>query len=192
VDFPHSLADDLDALTEALGDPVLDLGAVLGVLTDDLLAVVPSYLGLSITLRVDRIPVTFTFLTAPVDVRASLWLSLVPPESPAQGGNVVFFASTPCAFRSLADDAWWMVALYGQAVLDGHLPPTGLPCGDGLSSLAEFSEINQAIGVLIATGHAAPEARDELGRRANCHQRTLLETARELLGTAAGKKDPAG
>src|SRR5512141_1886745 len=112
VDFPPSLADDLGALTEALGDPVLDLGAVLGVLTDDLLAVVPSYLGLSITLRVDRIPVTFTFLTAAVDVRASLWLPLVPPGSPAQGGNVVFFASTPCAFRGLADDARWMLALY--------------------------------------------------------------------------------
>ncbi len=192
MDFPHSLADDLDVLTEALGDPVLDLGAVLGVLTDDLLAVVPSYLGLSMTLQVDRTPVTFTFLTAAVagDVCASLWLPLVPSGAPGRGGNVVFFASTPGAFRDLADDARWMFTLYGQAVLDGHLLATGPVGREGSSSLGDFSDINQAIGVLIAMGHAAPEAQDELHRRADSDQRTLLKTARDLLDAVTGEGHP--
>ncbi|MGS0687292.1 ANTAR domain-containing protein [Nakamurella sp. GG22] len=191
MDFPLSLADDLDVLTQALGDPVLDLGAVLGVLTDDLLAVVPSYLGLSMTLQVDRTPVTFTFLTAAgcADVRASLWLPLVPPGAPGRGGNVVFFAATSGAFRDLADDARWMFTLYGQAVLDGHLPSAGPAGREDSSSLGDFSDINQAIGVLIAMGHAAPEAQDELHRRARSCQRTLLETARDLLGTVGASGD---
>ncbi len=189
MEFPPSFADDLDVLTEALGDPVLDLGAVLGVLTDDLLAVVPSYLGLSLTLQVDRNPVTFSFVTAatPADVRASLWLPLLPPRSArGRGGNVVFFASAPGAFRDLADDARWMFTLYGQAALDRHLPSTG-PAGPGGSvSVAEFSDINQAIGVLIAMGHPAPEAEGELQHRAHTGRCTLLEAARSLLGTVVG------
>jgi hypothetical protein len=192
VELPHSFADDLDVLTEALGDPVLDLGAVLSVLTDDLVAVVPSYLGLSLTLRVDRTPVTFSFVTAasPADVRASLRLPLLPPRSPGgRGGNVVFFASAPGAFRDLADDARWMFTLYGRAALDRDLP-SSVPSGTGGAiSPAEFSDINQAIGVLIAMGHPAPAAEGELQRRADSRRCTLPDTARELLDTVSGQ-DP--
>ena len=58
METPRSLTDDLDALTEALDDPVLDLEAVLNVLTDDLSVAIPSYLGLSITLKIDGNPCT--------------------------------------------------------------------------------------------------------------------------------------
>lgn len=183
MDFPHSLADDLDILTEAIGDPVMDLEAVLNVLTDDLTAAVPSFLGLSMTLQIDETPFTLDSFTASdgEDARASLWLPLVPRGAPRPSGDVIFYAWAPDAFSDLADDARWMFHLDGQAVMDRHLPRINAAGRAGISGLREFSDINQAIGVLISMGHSAREAHIELHRRALRAHLPVLETARDLL-----------
>ncbi len=60
MDFPYALCRHLGALTDARDDPRTDLQAVLAVLADDLTAVVPSFLGLSMTLHLDGDPITLT------------------------------------------------------------------------------------------------------------------------------------
>lgn len=183
MDLPHSLADDLDVLTEALGDPVLDLEAVLTVLTDDLTAAVPSFLGLSMTLQVDEKPFTLNSFTGPFgeEARASLWLPLVPRGAPRPSGDVIFYGWANDAFSDLADDARSMFAFDGHAVMDRHLPRITAAGQVGIRGLREFSDINQAIGVLISMGHTAWEAQIELHRRALRTHRTVLETACDLL-----------
>ena len=88
MDLPHALVEGLTLLSDALDDPLIDLEAVLDVLTDDLIGAVPMYLGLTITLHVEDSPVIRENLVAaleemtPVDVvgtaedegTARLWL----------------------------------------------------------------------------------------------------------------------
>ena len=49
VEFPPALVHELDVLSGALDDPGPDLHAMLRLLTDDLTAAIPSFLGLIIT-----------------------------------------------------------------------------------------------------------------------------------------------
>jgi len=185
MSFSHTLAEDLDALTEALGDPVLDLEAVLSVLTDDLTSAVPGYLGFSMTLYRDGTPITMTSLvtTTAAGACASLWLPLAPLGALRPDGHMIFYASAIGAFDDLTADARWMFNLNGAVVVDGHLLPINSPIQPGFQGLEEFSEINQALGTLIATGLTASDARIELDRRACQDQRTVLDTARGLLST---------
>jgi hypothetical protein len=178
VESPRSLADDLEALTEALGDPVLDLEAVLSVLTDDLLTAIPSYLGMSITLSIDGSHCTLNSSAESMRLRAmaSLWLPLDPHEA---GGHVVFYARDSGAFADLAEDAMWMLRRDGQAVVDRHLTAATGIGPEGIHGLAEFGEVNQALGVLSAMGHQSAHA--ELYRRALGADRTILQTARNIL-----------
>ena len=178
METPRSLADDLDALTEALDDPVLDLEAVLNVLTDDLLTAIPSFLGMSITLSIDGSPCTLNSSAESMRLRAmsSLWLPLDPHEA---GGHVVFYARDSGAFDDLADDARWMFSRDGQAVVDRHLTAASGIGTEGIHGLAEFGDINQALGVLSAMGHRSAHA--ELYRRALGSDRTILQTARNIL-----------
>ena len=50
------LTQQLGDLTITLDDPGTDLKAMLDVLSDDLTAAVPSYLGLTLTLQLDHGP----------------------------------------------------------------------------------------------------------------------------------------
>jgi hypothetical protein len=181
LETPRSLPDDLDALTEALDDPVLDLEAVLSVLTDDLLTAIPSYLGMSITVIIDGSPCTLNSSAESMRLRAmsSLWLPLDPLGAGGHGGHVVFYARDTGAFDDLADDARWMFSRDGQAVVDRHLTAATGIGPEGIHGLAEFSDINQALGVLSAMGHASAHA--ELYRRAVGADRTILQTARTIL-----------
>jgi len=181
VETPRTLTEDLDALTDALDDPVLDLEAVLNVLTDDLSVAIPSYLGLSITLKVDGNSCTLNSSAASSPLRAmsSLWLPLTPQETDRPGGHVVFYARDSGAFVDLAEDARWMFSDNGQAVIDRHLTVASGIGTDGIHGLAELSEINQAVGVLSAMGHTA--AKGELLRQAQGADRTVLQTARDIL-----------
>jgi hypothetical protein len=96
-----------------------------------------------------------------------------------QGGQVIFYARDPGAFGDLADDARRMLSRNGQVVVDRHLTEVAGMGDAGIHGLAEFSDINQAVGVLSAMGHQA--AQNELHRQALEADRTVLQTARDIL-----------
>ena len=123
MDVPPALIEGLTLLSDALDDPVMDLEAILSVLTDDLVSAIPSYLGLIITLHVDGNPVIVSTLDSARNgqARASLMLSLMPPGPAAAAGSVAFYSGAAGAFIELADDARWIFNLNGPPVLDGHL-----------------------------------------------------------------------
>ena len=81
---------------------------------------------------------------------------------------MVFYAATPGAFRTLiegTDPA--NGSLDGVYLLDPHLPlVTDLPHQVGISGLDEVTDLNRAIGVLLAQGCTLGQARTEMRRRA--------------------------
>ena len=126
MEYSPALVETLTLLSDALDDPITDLQAVLSVLTDDLAAAIPSYLGLTVTLHVQDDSVIVSTLDAdPVDVRASLLLPLLPLGASAVTGSVAFYSGSGGAFIDLADDAKWIFNLAGPPVLDAHLPAAG-------------------------------------------------------------------
>jgi hypothetical protein len=180
MSLPRAVAQGLAVLSEGLVDPASDLQAMLGRLTDGLTAAVPSYLGLTFTMQVDDDVVAVTTANAG-RARSSLLLplsSLVPTLS----GSLILYAADSGAFIDLADDARWIFNLDNHAVLDSQLPAQlAGPAAASTHGLAEFSDINQAVGVLLEEGRTPPQAHTELRRRALVSHRALPETARELL-----------
>ncbi len=194
VEVPPELIEGLTLLSDALDDPIVDLEAILSVLTDDLVSAIPDYLGLIITLHIDGNPVIISTLDGARsgEARASLLLSLLPVGPTAASGSVAFFSGAAGAFIGLADDARWIFNLKGAPVLDRHLT-TGLngSASAGIQGLLAHTNINQAIGVLIEEGHTPDGARDELTRRSRSSGRSLPETAMELLDDMAPPDGPA-
>jgi hypothetical protein len=180
-----ALVEGLTLLSDALDDPISDLQAVLSVLTDDLAAAIPTYLGLTVTLHVQGDSVIVSTLdTGHVDVRASLLLPLLPVGASATTGSVAFYSGTGGAFIDLADDAKWIFNLNGPPVLDAHLPAAGSDPGD-IRGLTALSDLNQAVGVLVEDGHTPHDAHTELRRRAHRAGQSIPDAARQLLGTLA-------
>jgi hypothetical protein len=186
-----ALLHGLDLLSEGLTDPVVDLRAVLSVLTDDLNDLIPAYIGLTVTLHVDENPVILSTLEAvnTNEIRASLLLPLCALWSSEIDGSVTFYSGTAGAFVDLADDAEWILGLDCPPLLDVHLP-FGSVDPPGIRGLTPISEINQAIGVLIEDGHTPSDARTELRRRAARTGQTVAATAHQLLDTLP-RPDPA-
>ncbi|MEP6559725.1 MAG: hypothetical protein ABJD68_01440, partial [Nakamurella sp.] len=140
----------------------------------------------SLSLNLDDVPMTLNSFAggAAELVQSSLWLPLAPRDTELPSGHVVFYAQVAGAFNDLAQDAGWMLVLDRQAVLDGHLSP--VTAGqDGIRGFREFSDINQAAGVLIAMGETPESARTELHRRALLTNQTVLDAARDLLSSIA-------
>jgi hypothetical protein len=193
VDVPSSLIEGLTLLSDALDDPVMDLEAILSVLTDDLVSAIPSYLGLIIILHVDGNPIIVSTLDSSRNgrARASLMLSLLPTVPGAAAGSVAFYSGEPGAFIELADDARWIFNLNGPPVLDGHLT-LGRDGAEpaGIRGLTAHTNINQAIGVLIEEGHTRDGARAELARRSVGTGRSLPEIALQLLDDITPPDEP--
>jgi hypothetical protein len=184
MEYSPSLVEGLSLLSDALDDPITDLQAVLSVLTDDLTAAVPGYLGLTVTLHVQDNPVVVTTLDAgnTMEIRASLLLPLLPLGADATTGSVAFYSGSGGAFIDLADDARWIFNLDGPPVLDGHLPPVGGD-PDGVRGLPALSDLNQAVGVLVEEGHTQHDAHTELRRRAHRDGQSIPDVVRRLLST---------
>jgi hypothetical protein len=182
MEFPRALSEQLSALTDALDHPGTDLQAVLAVLVDDLMIAVPSFLGLTLTLRLGGDPITLTAIDA--DRAATAGASLQLPLDHLAGAGpdsvAVFYAASPGAFVEMAAETRRTYCLDGQVVMDSHLanPATGVA---GLSGLDDLATINQAVGVLIDQGHRPDKAHDELLRRADYDRTRLPETARSML-----------
>jgi hypothetical protein len=180
VDFPSLFTDRLDALTDALDGSGDDLHAILSVLTDDLKAAVPSFVGLSVTVHVDGDAITVVAMNSRT-AAASMLLPLAPLTGLPDRSHMVFYAANPGAFIDLAADTRAAYGLDGDVVLDGHLPPPDITGLSGADELAERSDINQAIGVLIEDGHPPTLARRELDTRAAAAGVTVHRIAKDIL-----------
>jgi hypothetical protein len=183
------LSTQLGALTNALDDPGIDLQVVIAEVAGDVIAAVPSFLGLTMTLLLDDRPVTVTAIAADLAAAAgaSLQLPLGPLAGAAPGSSVVFYAGRPGAFVDLAADTRYAYGLGSDVVLDGHLTPhaRAVQTHPGVYGSDEIRLINQAIGVLIGYGHLPGEAHDELLRRAAHHGGGLPGVAEDLLTSNA-------
>lgn len=71
--------------------------------------------------------------------------------------------------------------------LNEHLNPSSKP---ELIGLAEYSQINQAIGVLLACGHTREQARAELWHRASDVPCDLHTAAQAIINRAELGVDP--
>lgn len=200
MEFPASLSRQLSDLTDALDAPGTDLQAILAVLIDDVTAAVPSFLGLTMTLRLAGEPITLHAIE-PITVRAarsSLQLPLDPLAGAGPGSVAVFYAGDADAFAVLAVDIRRLYGLDGEVLLDRHLPGPGTD-PPGVIDPAQATAIHRAIGFLIGRGLPPEDAARELDRRAAVAGRTLLAASHDLLnakdtrataGTADGI-DPA-
>ncbi len=185
MDNSPALMEGLSLLSDALDEPITDLQAVLSVLTDDLTAAIPAYLGLTVTLLVqDDSVIVSTLDTSHEEVRASLLLPLLPLGKNALAGSVAFYSGTGGAFIDLAGDAKWIFNLAGPPVLDAQLLPAGIDA-TGIRGLTALSDLNQAVGVLVEDGHTPQDAHTELRRRAHHQGQTIPDAARHLLDTLA-------
>ena len=186
--LPDTLTGQLNELTMALDDPGTDLQAILEVLIDDVATVVSSFLGLTMTLLLDGIPVTLTAVEAdlvPVS-GTSLELPLSSLLGGRLGGSVVFYARRPGAFVDLATDLQLLCAPGGRVVLDGHRPSPSDPAHQaGVTGMVELAQFNRAIGVLIARGNTPIEAHSELRRRATDSRRSVLDAASDVLSSTS-------
>jgi hypothetical protein len=185
VDVSVALAADLNALTDALDEPRADLETLLRALGADSRKAVSSYLGLTMTLIIDGYPVTLTTIHPtdppdPADAVASLRLPLSALCRADPGSMLVIYAGNAGAFVDLAADLSFALRLGPDIlVLDEDLVPSSNPAG--VSGLAEMSQINQAIGILIGRGQTPDSARAELNRLADLAQTTLHAIARQLV-----------
>ncbi len=193
MDFRASLSQQLSDLTDALDDPGTDLQVILAVLVDDLTAAVPSFLGLTMTLRVDGESVALTAIEAGAvrAARSSLQLPLDPMAGAGPGSAVVFYARDVDAFAELAADTRRLHGVDGQVVLDRNLPGGDAVQSPMVTDRAQGAVIHRAIGLLIERGLTPEQAGRELRLRAAATGSALTDTADHLLRTGAADLGPA-
>jgi len=189
VDHNNSLVVGLTRLNANLANPEILLENELRNLSNDLARAVNSYLGLEITITDIAGPVS---LTAWRDDRnhdvigSSLLISLPSICAATPGSTLILYAAKPGAFVDLTADLSFALGEPLTAfVLDQHLDHH-LHAGahSELTGLAEFSQINRAIGVLVACGHTPKQAHAELWHRATDAHQDLHTTAKVILSSA--------
>jgi hypothetical protein len=177
------LTEQLGELTITLGDPGTDLKAMLDVLSDDLTAAVPSYLGLTLTLHLDQGPVTLTTVDTDLALAAGARIEFPLATMPSvdHAGTLVCYARRPGSFVALAAETGLVLRPRGQHILDDPKPSTAPTQPAGISGLGNLTVINRAIGVLISGGRSPAQAHAELLRRAGLDGRALPEVAEEVV-----------
>jgi hypothetical protein len=184
VTLSEALIDDLTLLSDALEDPIVDIYAVLSVLTDDLVAAIPGYLGLTVALQVGGNPIALSTLDpdSHSEIRSSVSLTLLPLAELSASGSFAFYSGTAGAFIDLANDARWIFNLDGAPSVDQHLwPEATLNSSAGMVGLIDLRDINQAVGCLIEDGRTLAQAEAELRRVAEHEGRTEASIARRIL-----------
>ncbi len=190
MDIFRSLAEQRPARDEGDDDPdlaeydtELRLEDALRGLSEGLRLVVDSYLGLTLTVRYDGFPVTFTALQAschPAEIRTSLRLPAAALTNFRHWSALDLYAARPGAFVDLAADICHALRLPpDRVVLDHHLSPPAN--GSGLTGARELSHINQAVGILVSHGQTPEDARTELRRRARHQRSTVPHVALEVI-----------
>ncbi|CCQ13547.1 putative uncharacterized protein [Rhodococcus sp. AW25M09] len=194
---PRLLAD-LARLTTALDSSTVDLAQLVDRLSADIDAAVSAVVSISLTVIVDGEYFEVSASTGGSADRlpaSSLRLTLADPRSTGSEKYLLILSGTAGALVDFAADVSYSLGLDGDAaVLDRHLRidgEAGLPVY-GSHALAAVSEVNQAIGVLIAGGRSATEGRAELHRLAAQSGTPTAEVARRTLRDARGWFPPQG
>jgi hypothetical protein len=191
VNLAAALAADLASLSRALDQPDVDLGTQLQALAADVARAVPSYLGFRFTLSIDRRQLSFAAYTdddAHSQIASSMMLPLTADSYPHDGSTVALYAAIPGAFVDLAADLGFALGLdLSAVVLDLHrATPDGI---DGIDGLQPWSDINRALGVMLARGHTFESAHVELRRLAAMDSASLHHAAAMVLAGAAKLHD---
>ncbi|OZC41520.1 hypothetical protein CH286_26365 [Rhodococcus sp. WWJCD1] len=194
---PRLLAD-LAQLTTALDSSAVDLAQLVDRLSSDIDAAVSAVVSITLTMMVDGERFEVSAATANSDdlvVVSSLRLTLTEPRGTGAEKVLLIRSSTAGALVDFAADVSYSLGLTGDsAVLDGHLSGTGdsTSIESAVRTLAAVSEMNRAIGVIIAGGRSAAEARAELHRLAAQSGAPTIEVARRILRDARGWFPPPG
>lgn len=186
MQLPRGLSADLSTLTDALQQPGVDLQASVQSLAASLRASIDSYLGLTVLLAREGVPICFDLMDDyPPDGQAatSLMLALGAFAEVEAATEIVFYATTPGAFVDLdADLSHELGVKAGAVVLDEHRTPA---MTTGMAGLLDWSGLNQAVGILIEQGSPAATARSELDARAAGAGLSPPLAARELIEATA-------
>ncbi|MCZ4517939.1 hypothetical protein O4220_05365 [Rhodococcus ruber] len=185
------LLTDLARLTAALDSSTVDLARMVERLTSDIDAAVSGFLSLTLTVIVDGEYFEVSASTGgSVDLAPASWLklTLTDPRSTGAEKQLLIVSGTAGALVEFAADVTCSLGLgVDSAVLDR--PLGGGKAGatePGTHALAAVSDVNQAIGVLIAGGRSAAEGRAELQRLAVQSGTPTAEVARRTLRDARG------
>jgi hypothetical protein len=177
VEISDSLMADLSVLTDALEMPGATLEQTLDKLGRDASDVVELCQGLSITVVTNGFPISFVTVDPEAAIRSSVRLSLPGAAGGGEASRVVFYAAQPNAFDAFARGRSIALGVAGGAiVVDGNLEYPAASEG-----LEDFSAWNQAVGILMASGRPANEAREELRRSAGVADQSLGDAARDVI-----------
>jgi hypothetical protein len=184
-----SLWTGLGRLTDTLDKAPTSLHGELRRLDDDLAHAVDSYLGLSITITGFSGPVTLTTWrrTDGPAVGSSLLIPLPLICLSAPGSALILYAAVPGAFVDLgADLSFALDEPLAAFVLDAHLTEhLDRSANAEFTGLSDFSDVNRAIGVLLACGHTREQAHNALwDRAAGEASRDLHTAAQSIINTA--------
>ncbi|MDZ7931625.1 hypothetical protein [Rhodococcus sp. SBT000017] len=192
MELQPRLLDDLATLTESLDNSTVDLARLARQLAADIDVAVSAVVSITLTLIVDGERFDVSIATSRPHqgvVASSLEFTLAGlPDSPS-ARQLLILSGTAGALVDFAADVGFALGLSeGSAVLDRHLVRSGgtdfVPADPRL--LADVSEVNQAIGVLVASGRTVAEARTELGRLAERSNRSTVAEAGRTLRDARG------
>ncbi len=185
-----TLATGLTLLSEALGDPDVDLRASLEALAGTVCSAVPSCIGMTVRVIGVAPGLRFTFWgvegAEPDPVPAAGSSVVVPMTSgPAPRAEIVLYAATPGAFVDLAADLSVLTSTpLPEVVVDRHLDGAcRLAQSTDVGRLVDASVVEQAVGALLGRGWTHEEARQALGDRAGGHGPVAV--AEELLDNLA-------
>ncbi len=189
MDRTISLFAGLDRLTKSLDDPEVDLERDLRRLGDDLARAVSSYLGLTLTIASVAGPISLSSWHGeygPAAIGSSLLIPLPLICATPAGSTLILHAGAPGAFVDLCAD---LSHVLGEPLtdfdLDGHLPDQlSQNAKPELTGLAEFSHLNQAIGVLLAVGYTREQAYAELWHHAQDVDGDMHAIARVIVASA--------
>lgn len=164
--FSPDVGAALNALTEVLDDPAIDIGHTLRELAETVRLAVPSSVGLSVRSGIDGSSIELTAgLGDPVDIGASLMFRLPLVGLPSTGTTIVLYATTKGAFVDLAADVAWLAGTrVTDITLDEHLSPPVY--ADPQATLRAMSSFDQAIGMLLGHGYLPEHAERHIDDRA--------------------------
>ncbi|MDI9894343.1 hypothetical protein QM797_06345 [Rhodococcus sp. IEGM 1381] len=192
---PRLLAE-LSRLTTALDSSTVDLAQLVDRLSADIDAAVAAVVSITLTVIVDGEHFEVSAATGnDQEPASSLRLTLADPRSTGTEKHLLILSGTAGALVDFAANVSYSLELGGDsAVLDRHLGSVGESASTepGARELAAVSEVNQAIGVLIAGGRSATEGRAQLHRLAAQSRTPTAEVARRTLRDARGWFPPKG
>jgi len=183
---------DLARLTTALDSSTVDLAQLVDQLLSDIDAAVSAVVSITLTVIVDGEYFEVSASTGGSADRmpaSSLRVTLADPHRTGTEKYLLILSGTAGALTDFAADVSRSLGLgVDSAVLDRHLRSAGESGAteSKAHALASVSEVNQAIGVLIAGGRSAVEGRAELHRLAAQSGTPTAEVARRTLRDARG------